>query len=661
MSIKVSVPVLYDQTGLYLNRQLFTVGVDAEVVGTVQKPDGYAVPPRTAPLIDALQIKDSQLGTLFLAMSLEQYQAAVDLATNPVSSSSVSSVFGRVGNVIADSSDYASFYESLVNKATDFLVLNNVKYPTNLAVDTYVRGLIAAAIVGINPTPACQVSTFEPLQNSPTYNNGTAGVGATLTASVNGALTFPSYTPIVGDRVLVQFEINQAWNGIYTVTATGSGGAPYVLTRATDYDQISEINAGGVIAVEVYDGPEGEETNSLWVLASQIVTIGTSPFIFTNYSYGTNIVALVTRTLAQFAATTSAELAGVLSDETGFSGGAKAVFSVNPTLDGLQLSDNTSIAGNSGTGNKIGGASDKWGFFGAPPVAQQSAVDGYTALINLGLASALTALAATKGGTGISSYVLGDIVYASAANTLTALAGNTTTTKRFLSQTGNGTISAAPAWAALAAADIPDLSATYGRLNTANTWTAAQRGATITLTDQPVIAINMALGNCYKLVLGGNRIVAIPTNIVANQSGVFVIKQSLSGPFTLAWAPIFTFAGGTPPSLTGTKGAVDILPYIVNSYLSSSAITATNGANGVFTWAAHGLDDGDHIWFTAGTTTVPVLNTVYWVRVLDANTFNLASSLVNLGAGTYITTSGISGTLTGASGSITISNILGVQ
>jgi hypothetical protein len=30
-------------------------------------------------------------------------------------------------------------------------------------------------------------------------------------------------------------------HGIYTVTNAGSGGAPFVLTRATDYDQNAEV------------------------------------------------------------------------------------------------------------------------------------------------------------------------------------------------------------------------------------------------------------------------------------------------------------------------------------------------------------------------------------------------------------------------------------
>jgi len=57
-----------------------------------------------------------------------------------------------------------------------------------------------------------------------------------------------------------------------------------------------------------------------------------------------------------------------------------------------------------------------------------------------------TAIGTTKGGTGLTSYALGDIIYGSGVNTLAKLAGNTTTTTKMLVQTGNGTVSSAPLW-----------------------------------------------------------------------------------------------------------------------------------------------------------------------------------------------------------------------
>jgi hypothetical protein len=60
----------------------------------------------------------------------------------------------------------------------------------------------------------------------------------------------------------------------------------------------------------------------------------------------------------------------------------------------------------------------------------------------------------TQGGTDITSYTLGDTLYASATDTLAKLAGNTATTKKFLAQTGTGAASAAPVWTTLSPSDI---------------------------------------------------------------------------------------------------------------------------------------------------------------------------------------------------------------
>ena len=76
-------------------------------------------------------------------------------------------------------------------------------------------------------------------------------------------------------------------------------------------------------------------------------------------------------------------------------------------------------------------------------------------------------LAISRGGTGQSTATaafdalspmttLGDIIYGGTSGTGTRLAGNTTTTKKFLRQTGDGAASAAPAWDTLVDGDIPD-------------------------------------------------------------------------------------------------------------------------------------------------------------------------------------------------------------
>jgi hypothetical protein len=83
-------------------------------------------------------------------------------------------------------------------------------------------------------------------------------------------------------------------------------------------------------------------------------------------------------------------------------------------------------------------------------VASARISGSYTGITGVGTITAgtwtATAIGAIYGGTAQTSWTLGDLLYASASNTLSKLAGNTTTTKKFLSQTGAAGVSAAPVW-----------------------------------------------------------------------------------------------------------------------------------------------------------------------------------------------------------------------
>lgn len=73
-----------------------------------------------------------------------------------------------------------------------------------------------------------------------------SSVGKLLTANANGALSVDGTAVVGADRVLVNAQINPIDNGIYVVNAPGTGGTPFVLMRAPDYDQDSEINTGDI-------------------------------------------------------------------------------------------------------------------------------------------------------------------------------------------------------------------------------------------------------------------------------------------------------------------------------------------------------------------------------------------------------------------------------
>jgi hypothetical protein len=65
-----------------------------------------------------------------------------------------------------------------------------------------------------------------------------------------------------------------------------------------------------------------------------------------------------------------------------------------------------------------------------------------------------TQMAAGGGGNSNPMTTLGDIIFGGAGGAATRLSGNTTATKQFLTQTGTGSVSAAPAWSAMAPADV---------------------------------------------------------------------------------------------------------------------------------------------------------------------------------------------------------------
>ena len=101
---------------------------------------------------------------------------------------------------------------------------------------------------GLDTKPSCKVGTTADL--SATYNNGTLGVGATLTASIVGALSLDDVAVSVADRVLVKDQTDATENGIYTVTTVGDGSTEFVLTRATPEDQPAELSGGAFVFVE---------------------------------------------------------------------------------------------------------------------------------------------------------------------------------------------------------------------------------------------------------------------------------------------------------------------------------------------------------------------------------------------------------------------------
>jgi len=112
--------------------------------------------------------------------------------------------------------------------------------PGNTSTDFATRGYVDDLAAGIKTKPSARAATTDNL--NATYNNGTNGVGATLTASSNGEFSIGALTGFtVGHGVLVKDQTTAAQNGRYSLTTLGNASTPWVLTRTETIDQASEI------------------------------------------------------------------------------------------------------------------------------------------------------------------------------------------------------------------------------------------------------------------------------------------------------------------------------------------------------------------------------------------------------------------------------------
>jgi hypothetical protein len=183
---------------------------------------------------------------------------------------------------------------------------------------------------GINFHEACSYATTANL-GTVTYNNGSSGVGATLTnAGAQAALAIDGYTFTGTDttnatRVLVKNQTSSAQNGVYTVTNQGSGSTNWVLTRATDFDTTGtgvDVIAPGDFFLIVFGSLNA---STAWVQQTPLpITIGTTGIVFVQFggaSGGVTSFSGGTTGLTPNTATAGAiTLAGTLATSNGGTG-----------------------------------------------------------------------------------------------------------------------------------------------------------------------------------------------------------------------------------------------------------------------------------------------------------------------------------------------------
>ena len=245
---------------------------------------------------------------------------------------------------------------------------------SHLATQQSIKAYVDATASGLDVKDSCRIATTAAL-DACTYNNS----NGTLTKNSNGGINDSSglgqsVTLIATNRVLVKDQASAVQNGIYTITTVGSGGAAWVLTRATDADTATEITGGTFTFVE-------EGTNA------------DNGYVFTHN--GSPTLGTTNLTVSQFSG------AGQITAGTG-----------------LTKSGNTINAG-AGSGITVN----------ANDIQIAANYTGQNTITTLGtIATGVwegTTVAVDQGGTGLTSYTGGDLLYASGGTTIAKLAKGT--------------------------------------------------------------------------------------------------------------------------------------------------------------------------------------------------------------------------------------------
>ena len=261
------------------------------------------------------------------------------------------------------------------------------------------KAYVDAVAEGLHIHASVQAATTAAITGSVTYDNGTSGVGATLTTDtpIN---TLDGYSLVNGDRILIKNQANTGHNGIYIRTSST------VFTRAADFNTVAEIASGDFLFVS--NGTVNGKTG--WVNTSKSITVGTTAVVFEQFSGAGTYIAgsglAFTGNTIDIVLQTNGGLE-VVSDELG----------LKSTTAGSGLTFSSGVLNIGGTADRITVNNDSIDISGT--------YVGQNTITTLGTISTGawqgTTIATIYGGTGNTSYSIGDILVGAASNALNKL------------------------------------------------------------------------------------------------------------------------------------------------------------------------------------------------------------------------------------------------